>query len=166
VIHIVPAGESFKPSAPRNVAETPDLWSLMPAGADLAPLARNTGKEIDLPKTHIDGIKIAPVGPLPAEPPPADAEIDTSHLHAAPAKSGSLEEFAVRKESVPIPDISNLDIVNNDKPLQEQKQRPAEPLPDISHMKTAPPKSGSLEQFAQKKKPVPIPDISKLSLDD
>ncbi len=168
LVHIVAAGNPppDKNAAPRKVEETPSLWSLMPAGADLNPLPRNTGEEKSISEANIAALNIAPVSPLPQSPPPAAADIDTSALQAAPAASGSLEEFATVKEPVPIPDTSALAINSTDSPIQEDldKQATTE-LPDISYLQATPAKTGSLEEFTQAKEPVPIPDISGISLD-
>lgn len=169
IVHIVPAGKlPTEKAAPRKVEKTSSLWSLMPAGTDLNPLPRNEGEERTVSKANVEAMEIAPVSPLPEQPAPAPtADIDISHLQATAAKSGSLEEFAVTKEAVPIPDTSALAIDSGEKPIQdEDRTKEAVELPDISYLQATPAKTGSLEEYAQKKEPVPIPDISSISLDN
>ncbi|WP_457674984.1 hypothetical protein [Thiolapillus sp.] len=165
MVHIVPAGQTPQPPKPRNLEENPSLWNLAPAGANLNPLPRHGEEEIRVPADAGDNLSMAPMSPLPAQPEPPPAAIDTSTLDVSPARTGSLEEFVEEKPPVPIPDISTLDIVTDDKPIQAENASGYEVLPDISHLQAAPANSGSLEEFVQQKEPVPIPDIDKLSLE-
>ena len=64
-----------------------------------------------------------------------------------------------------LPDISGLELVKDDKPIQEDNPEEAVSIPDTSHLEAEPAKSGSLEEFTQEKEPVEVPDISNLSLD-
>jgi hypothetical protein len=168
IVHIVPAGKlPTQKAAPSKTKETSSRWSLMPAGTNLNPLPRTGGEERTVSEANVAAMEIAPVSPLPQEPvsePPAD--IDISYLQATPAKSGSLEEFATTKEPVPIPDTSALAIDSDEKPIQNDTDSDASAdLPDISYLQATPAKTGSLEEYAQEKEPVPIPDISNISLD-
>ncbi len=164
MVHIVPAGQRPEPQKPRKaVSSSP--WKLMPAGTDLNPLPRESTMKIRVAADAGENLSMAPVSPMPAQPEPPAADIDTGSLDVSPAKTGSLEEFVEEKPAAPIPDISALDIAKDDKPIAPE--RPAEPeeLPDISHLQAEPANSGSLEEFVQHKAPVPIPDIDKLSLE-
>jgi hypothetical protein len=165
LVHIVPAGQTLQENSPRKVEETPALWSLMPAGADLNPLPRKGEKEISIAADAGKDLKMAPVSPMPAQAEPPPANIDTGKLDVSPAQSGSLEEFVEEKPATPLPDISSLDITRDDKPIQPETSSPAEELPDIGHLQAEPANTGSLEDCIQEKEPVPIPDTENLSLE-
>jgi len=97
-----------------------DSHSTASAGMTLLP--PNTGSLIDCaPKIEpaalpdISQLTLANPGTLLDETPAPEAEpIDTSYLELAPANSGSLEEYQIRKEPAPLPDISQLSIMDND----------------------------------------------------
>ncbi|BAO44759.1 hypothetical protein [Thiolapillus brandeum] len=165
LVHIVPAGKLPEQDKPRNVEETPALWNLMPAGADLNPLPRKGEKEIPIAAHAGENLDMAPISPMPAQPEPESADIDTGSLDVSPAKTGSLEEFVEEKPAVPLPDISALDVVQDDKPIQAETASPEDNLPDISHLQAEPANTGSLEEFVQEKEPVPIPGTEQLSLE-
>ena len=167
IVQIVSAGEQ-PPKEAQQAATKPDSASglkLAPVGSNLSPLPRDAGHGTQTTANHTTELEIAPIESASAEPTPQPVDIDTSNLQAAPAESGSLEEFAPAVEPAPLPDISNMDIARDDQPIQEGRQESAGNIPDTSHLEAVPPKTGSLEKFAPHKKPVPIPDISNLSLD-
>lgn len=168
-VQIVPAGQKPQQTTLSNTAATsPDASSalkLAPMGSELSGQPRETEQAVPAPSPAATDLDIAPIGPIPGEPSPEPADINTGDLQAAPAASGSLEEFVVQKEPVPLPDISSLELVKEDKPIQEETSDSTDPLPETGHLEVAPAQTGSLEQFAQEKEPVPIPDISSLSLD-
>ncbi len=167
IVQIVVAGE--KPlKEEQHTAAKPDSTSglkLAPVGSDLNPLPRNVEHGIQAPAAHATKLEIAPIGPVPADSAPQPADIDTSNLQAAPAQSGSLEEFAPAVEPAPLPDISSLEIARDNQPGQEQQPKSTDNIPDTSHLEAVPPRTGSLEKFTPHKKPAPVPDISNLSLD-
>ncbi len=167
IVQIVVAGKN-PPKEAQQAATKPDSASglkLAPVGSNLAPLPRDTGRATPTTANHSTELEIVPIDSVSAEPAPQPAEIDTGDLQAAAAESGSLEEFAPAVEPAPLPDISDIDIARDDRPIQESRQESPDTIPDTSHLEAVPPKTGSLEKFAQHKKPVPIPDTSKLSLD-
>ncbi len=164
LVHIVPAGQRPEPRPPRKAAPS-SPWKLMPVGSDLNPLPRESAMKIRVAADAGENLSMAPVSPLPAQPEPPPADIDTSSLDVSPAKTGSLEEFVEQKPPAPIPDISALNIAKDDKPIEPERPTEVEGLPDISHLRAEPANTGSLEEFVQQKAPVPIPDIDKLSLE-
>lgn len=122
-------------------------------------------------------------------PAPPPAQFNTDDLQLGPANQGSLEEFAEQVNPAEIPDISQMSYSEPDGHLDE---RPAPPplevdlgnmridtfadvlddsLPpppadiDTASLSAAPPNSGSLEEFDSRPAPVPLPDISRLKLD-
>jgi len=169
-VQIVPAGE--KPPAP-STGESTSTQPETSSGLKLAPIGAELNAAPGAPETDTvagstqpePNLELAPIGPVPGETPPPPADIDTGDLQAAPAASGSLEEFVVQKEPAPLPDISGLELVKDDKPIQEDNAEEAASIPDTSHLEAEPARSGSLEEFTQEKKPVEVPDISNLSLD-
>ncbi|WP_456379988.1 hypothetical protein [Thiolapillus sp.] len=169
IVQIVVAGEKPPEEAPATAAKPGSASSsglkLAPVGSDLNPLPRDIEHGIQAPAIHAAELEIAPIGPVPADSAPQPADIDTSNLQAAPAESGSLEEFAPAVEPAPLPDISSLEIARDDRPAQQDRPESANNIPDTSHLEAVPPRTGSLEKFARHKKPAPIPDISNLSLD-
>jgi len=113
-------------------------------------------------------LHLAPMEPLHPKPPASIPErFDTSSLEAAPPRTGSLESYANPPEPAPLPDVSNLSLA----PLDEQDGKQARdetrpPLPDVSHLEALPPNSGSLADCVTEKKPVPIPSLDGLSLEE
>ncbi len=168
IIHIVVAGSPFirKETEHHRRPAQKRIWRLMPPGALLEPLARNLGDPPDISEEHLSQLQVAPAGPLPQnDEPPAELSIDISQLSALPPGTGSLEAFAVHKDPVPLPDISELKIDTANQPLSDPNALPPPAkLPDTSHLQVAPAHSGTLEEYAVIKEPVPIPDISALSL--
>ncbi len=164
LVQIVPAGQRPGQQKPRK-KESSSPWKLMPPGADLNPLPRESEKDIRVAADAGDNLSMAPVSPMPAQPEPPPADIDTGSLDVSPARTGSLEEFVEEKPPTPIPDISTLDIAKDDKPIEPERPTEPEELPDISHLQAEPANTGSLEEFVQQETPVPIPDIDKLSLE-
>ncbi|WP_456416651.1 hypothetical protein [Thiolapillus sp.] len=169
IVQIVAAGtqppEKTSHAATRPGAASPSGLKLAPVGSNLDPLPREAERGMQKPLPQTTTLEIAPIGPVPAGPDPRPADIDTGTLAAAPAESGSLEEFTPAVEPVPLPDISNLNLAKDNHPLQEDREKHTDNIPDTSHLEAVPPRTGSLEKFAQHKKPAPIPDISNLSLD-
>jgi len=165
LVHIVPAGQSPELQKPRKEKEPSSAWTLLPPGANLNPLPREGDKEIRVAADAGENLSMAPVSPMPAQPEPSPPDIDTGGMNVSPARTGSLEEFVEEKPAAPIPDISALDIARDDKPIEPEHPTEPEGLPDISHLRAEPANTGSLEEFVQRKEPVPIPDIDKLSLE-
>jgi len=169
IVDIVIAGQKppiAPPPTPTAAAATQDSGlQLAPIGSSLNVAPGAAESTPPSATSDISSLEIAPIGPIPAEPSPPPATIDTGGLQAEPAASGSLEEYAPNVEPTPLPDISNMEIARDDQPIQEHGAETAQSIPDTSHLEAVPPKTGSLEKFTQDKKPAPIPDISKLSLD-
>lgn len=167
IVDIVIAGQK-PPLAPppTPVAAIQDSGlQLAPVGSILVAAPGNAESVIPSATAETSSLEIAPIGPVPAEPSPPPADIDTGNLQAEPADSGSLEDYAPDVEPAPLPDTSSLEIIKDDQPIQEDGLDAAESIPDTSHLEAAPAKTGTLEKFTQDIKPVPIPDISNLSLD-
>ncbi|WP_295388574.1 hypothetical protein, partial [Thiolapillus sp.] len=122
-VQIVPAGQK-PPVAPAGKStatqpEPPSGLKLAPIGAELNTEPREVENDTVAQSPRPEpNLELAPIGPVPGDKPPAEADIDTGDLQAAPAASGSLEEFVVQKEPVPLPDISGLELVKDDKPIQ------------------------------------------------
>lgn len=146
LVQIVPAGEE---------PPDPEAASPPPARTAASPPAAADG-----------GLTLAPVEPLAADSTPQAPAIDTSSLEMAPASATEpLEQRSVVKPK--LPDISGLSMApleSSDEEANSGKQAPS--LPDTSHLEALPPRSGSLEDCAVEKEPAPLPDISKLSLDE
>jgi hypothetical protein len=167
IVDIVIAGQK-PPLAPppTPVATIQDSGlKLAPVGSILNSVPGSAESTTPPALSDTNSLEIAPIGPIPAEPSPPAANIDTGDLQAEPAASGSLEDYAPDMEPAPLPDISSLEIVQDNQPIQEDESEAAESIPDTSHLEAAPAKTGTLEKFTQDKKPVPVPDISNLSLD-
>jgi hypothetical protein len=118
------------------------------------------------------------------------AQINTDGMELGPANQGSLEEFAAEIKAAEIPDISAMNIIESDDPLD--KTPAPEPLVidisnmhidafsgplddtlppppaniDTSDLTAAAPNTGSLEEFNNRPEPKPLPDISKLELEN
>ena len=95
----------------------------------------------------------------PASPPSAAPD---GEMELLPARTGSLIDVA-RREPPPVEaDIDQFDLAPVGSPFPEH-----EPVPPANivtdHIQAAPPNSGSLEEFAQHKEPVAIPDISTMA---
>ncbi|TVO75304.1 hypothetical protein [Sedimenticola selenatireducens] len=82
-------------------------------------LPPNTGSLIDCAPTiepadipNTDYLTLANSGAvLDESPTPSPVDIDISELTLAPANSGTLEEYQIKKQAAPLPDISQLRIV-------------------------------------------------------
>ncbi|MCW8890411.1 MAG: hypothetical protein OQL20_07125 [Sedimenticola sp.] len=101
------------PDVPATGSDDTDTMSLLPANtgslADCAPVITPAS----LP--NIDNLSLATPGTVLDETEsPEPLQIDTSELTLAPANSGTLEDCQSPKEPVPIPDISQLRIVEPD----------------------------------------------------
>lgn len=173
VVQIVPAGKPPGENPSQQTTATSGGLNLAPAGSRLStePAVAQPPPGANIPPT--DHLKIAPQNPFSDPPPSAgnDAhmtvEIATSHLEAAPPRSGSLETFTQQRAPVPLPDISSLSLAPLEEETKDEEEAESpEMLPDTSHLQASPPNSGSLEDCTEEKPPVPIPDISGLSLDD
>lgn len=89
------------------------------AGAGMVLLPPNTGSLIDCaspvepaPIPDISELSLASPGAVMDQTPePPAANIDTSQLQLAPANTGSLEDCQVPREPAPLPDISELKLV-------------------------------------------------------
>lgn len=166
LIDIVPSGQrpaEPKPDVAKPPRETPSgELKLMPLEAsDLSDTARKT-PELEIPDS--EELSISPAGALfPDASAAPSPEIDTSHLEAAPANTGSLEEFADLPSPAPIPDISQLEAVAPDKGNLSDESEPvtATPVPDIDHLEAT---ASSLEDCVEEKEETPIPDISEIKL--
>lgn len=181
VVDIRPAGTAAVPgSAPQNPPAT-DTETL-PAATQVQPQQADNS----LPDSGL-----APVGSrIDETPEPPPANIDTSGLSAGEANTGSLEGFAEITASVPLPDISNLTFGPEDENLdssvppppleidiselmidqfsnQLDDSMPVAPADiDTSNLSVADANTGSLEEFNSRPAPVPLPDISKLEIED
>ncbi len=165
IVDIVIAGQKPPVVPPPTAAMQDSGLKLAPVGSILNAAPGDTESTTPPAISDTSSLEIAPIGPVPAAPPPPSANIDTGNLQAEPAASGSLEGYAPNVEPEPLPDISSLEIVQDNQPIQEDEPEAAESIPDTSHLEAAPAKTGTLEKFTQDKKPVPVPDISNLSLD-
>jgi len=98
-------------------------------------------------------------------PAPAPPMIDISQLSAEPANTGTLEDCAEEIEFTQLPDISTMDLSDEGETLDDSSF--VEP-PDIdtSSLSVAPANTGSLEDCAEEKEAIKIPDISKIKLAD
>jgi hypothetical protein len=84
-------------------------------------LPPNTGSLIDCAPTiepadipNTDYLTLANSGAvLDESPTPSPVDIDISELTLAPANSGTLEEYQIKKQAAPLPDISQLRIVES-----------------------------------------------------
>lgn len=85
-------------------------------------------------------------------------------FQVAPPRTGSLEEFAPEEESFDLPDLSALPLAPEGSLLDQTPPAPAATI-DTSKLSAAPANSGSLEEYAEKEIPLPLPDISQLKLD-
>lgn len=178
IIDIVPSGET--PVAPVKKKVPPSsrepVTTAVDEAADLELMPANTGSLIDIappappaPRVDIEDFSLSPAGALfPEAESAAPANIDTSHLQAAEPNSGSLEEFAVNKEPVHIPDITHLQATSPGEGslLDVVDEQPAPAPPDTSHLQAAPPNTGSLADCVEEKTPTQLPDISAIKLAD
>lgn len=102
-----------------NVAPPPPSPGQNPEELTLLP--PRTGSLIDCapaiqaaPLPDISGLSLANPGALLDEAPtPVARPIDTSNLELAPANSGSLEEYQIKKQPAKLPDISQLSILED-----------------------------------------------------
>ncbi len=132
LVEIRPAAQTLKEGAPEPAAvaasdQAPPAEPPATEEGDMVLLPPNTGSLIDCaqevapqPIPDISSVALAPEGATideSEEAPPA--EIDTSDLTLNPAQSGSLEDCARPVEPTPIPDISQME-------LEEQEQEPAQ----------------------------------------
>lgn len=169
IVDIVIAGQKppvAPPPTPTAAAATRGSGlQLAPVGSSLNAAPGDAESTPSSTISDTSSLEIAPIGPIPAQPSPPPANIDTGNLQAEPAASGSLEEYAPNVEPAPLPDISSLEIAKDNPTIQEDEPEAVNSIPDTSHLEAVPPKTGSLEKFTQEKEPVPIPDTSNLSLD-
>jgi hypothetical protein len=97
------------------------------------------------------------------QPPTTDQ--DESDMTLLPANTGSLIDCATEVTPQPIPQTVDLELTSAGTTIDES----APPTPaeiDTEGLSLNPPNSGSLEEFQRQLDPIPIPDISELSLDD
>jgi hypothetical protein len=104
LVQIVPQGSP--PPPPRPAAAPPPVSN----SPDTAPVASTEGLIVE----ETDDFDLAAPGAIiDHTPPPPPADIDTSHLEALPANSGSLEDCRTDKAPRPIPDISHIKLVDD-----------------------------------------------------
>ena len=138
--------------------------------------------------TSIDAGLAMPGSIIDETPEPPPANYNTDQYDLGEANSGSLEEFAETVIPAPVPDISSLDIIETDAPLDDTPEPEAlnvdtgnmaidafsgdlddtpPPPPaniDTSNLTASEANTGSLEEFDSRPEPVPVPDTSKLDL--
>lgn len=168
LIDIVPCGQ--KPAKPKLDTTTPvreaaisDELKLMPLEAgNLSDTARKT-PVFEISESEEFGL--SPAGALFPDSSETErsTEIDTSHLEAAPANTGSLEEFADTPPPASIPDISQLEAIEPGKGNLDDGAEPVPvtPVPDIDHLEAS---ASSLEDCVEETEETPIPDISDMKL--
>lgn len=147
------------------------LVQIVPAGQEPpAPLASNRSASHRPARESVasasdGGLTLAPIEPLKTETIPEAPAIDTSSLEVAPAGTAEPLQPESTAESQ-LPDLGNLSLAPLESNKEETDEKPQPPVPDTSHLEALPPRSGSLEDCTTEKEPAPLPDISKLSLDD
>ncbi|CAK0753541.1 hypothetical protein CCP4SC76_2470008 [Gammaproteobacteria bacterium] len=99
-----------------------------------------------------------PVPPPHPVPPPL-----TAVMTLLPARTGSLATFAPPVNPAALPDISRLNMADPRRPLDET---PPPPPLVVDTRGLSVDSSGSLEAFATRVTPAPIPDISRLNMAD
>ena len=106
------------------------------------------------------------IRPVTQQPPtPATAEDNTGEPELLPPNTGSLEDCAPEVTPADIPDISYMDLGSTDRPIDETPAPPPANI-DTSNLSAEPPNSGDLSDCVQEKPPLPIPDISDITLSD
>lgn len=176
IIEVVPHGQRPLPPSGEGPTEEKKPASATRAAPEFELMPAHSGSLIDVARpvpTPVEpdlmNYSLAPAGALiPQAEPVESPKIDTSHIHAEPANTGSLEEFAERKDPAPIPDISHIHAAAPGEGNTEDlvPPSPAPEPPDTSHIHAAPANSGSLEDCVEEKPPVQIPDISNITLAD
>ncbi len=112
--------------------------------------------------------KIQPVAALAtdrAEEIQPTAEQDASGMTLLPANTGSLIDCAKEVIPQPIPSTIELELTSAGATIDESEPPPPANI-DTDGLSLNPPNSGSLEEFQRELNPIPIPDISGLSLDE
>jgi hypothetical protein len=102
LVQIVPEGSP----APATRAAVPPAPKVSPAEPGLSA-------ELPVVEESDDFDLAAPGATIDPKPSPPPAHIDTGHLEALPANTGSLEDCKVDKPSRPIPDISHIKLVDH-----------------------------------------------------
>jgi hypothetical protein len=107
-------------------------------------------------------VEIRPV-PSPETAQPIPASGDEPEL--LPPNTGTLEDYAEDVEAAPLPDIGHIDLAGQEQPLDDT---PPPPPADIQtdHLSAEPANTGDLSEYAEEKPSRPIPDISRLKLED
>jgi len=95
---------------------------------------------------------------------PAAGTEDTGQWSVQPARGHDLSDCRREEAAAPIPDISAITLAQAGVVLDD-RQAHAVPKVRTDHIQLMPANTGSLEDCAAEKKPVPIPDISGLSLE-
>lgn len=110
LLDIRPVGAAAPQPAPAGAdSQEPELLP-----ANTGSLADCAAPVADAPLPDIDHLGLAaPEQPLDDTPPAAAADIDISHLSAAPANSGDLSDCRQEKPARPLPDISALQIADD-----------------------------------------------------
>lgn len=94
---------------------------------------------------------------------PADDTEETASMTLLPANTGSLADCAPVVKPAPIPNTDNLALATPGSVIDES-ERPAPISIDTSELTLAPANTGTLEDCQSPKTPVPLPDISQLSI--
>ncbi|MBF0264979.1 MAG: hypothetical protein HQL46_06865 [Gammaproteobacteria bacterium] len=89
---------------------------------------------------------------------------DIEHLSMSEAQQGDLEEFARKTDATDLPDITNLNCIDNEELIIEDKPT-AENDIEVGHISMTEVNTGSLEEFA-KHESATIPDISHLKAEE
>jgi len=187
IIDIRPVGAAAPQTPPQSAPAKPAVQT-QPQPATPPPVS-----EAPAPQQAPSAITsdLAPVGSqIDETPEPEPARIDTDSLSAAPANSGSLEDYAEPVIPAELPDISDLAFGPDDEPLDNTPAPPAlevdtsdllidqfsdqldESMPpppadiDTSSLSVSEANTGSLEEYNSRPEPVPLPDISNLKIED
>ena len=96
---------------------------------------------------------------------PKESSSPDGSLTLLPPRTGSLIDCAPKVAAQPLPDISALSLSAQDRYLDESEQAPPLAI-DISALSMNPANSGTLEDCASSREPIPLPDISNLQLEE
>ena len=179
LVDIVPAGEPAPDPAARPAPKPRPAEPLTPAPQSPAPPA---------PEPQESGLSLAD-GPLPAPPEPPAPPIQAPDYGLSAPKEFNLSDCTPPVESVPLPDISAMELDKagviidespNPEPLEidiealmldapgttliETEEIPP-PQIDTDQMSMSAPNEGSLEEYQKPVEPAPLPDIDHLKLE-
>lgn len=162
IVDIVPTGQ--KPTAPKiDTTPKPQGLRLMPLGVDLGP-GRPEQTNLNPKISEPSDLKLSPVSPMPEAEPPIPLHFDTSAMTLGAAEQGSLEDCAMEKPPVLIPDISTISLSAPGTNMDSGSTPAAAVIPTTSHLNMMPANTGSLADCVLEKPPVVIPDISQMQL--